>query len=106
MSNRNKLPKLVSTMRVNELGIVEYVLGDGYTLHRAGDKPAKIDPIGVISYWENGQLHRKRGPAIINHDGSKSYYRKGEWLMTVRADGEIYVRDANGNMTALGESYE
>ena len=99
---KKKSPKLVSTMRVNEIGIVEYVLEDGYTLHRAGNKPAKIDPIGCFSYWENGLLHRKRGPAVINHDGSKSYYRNGEWLMTVRADGEIFVRDAAGNMTSLG----
>lgn len=65
MSNRNKLPKLVSTMRVNPHGIVEYVLEDGHTLHRDGDLPAKIDPIGVFSYWKNGKLHRKNGPAVI-----------------------------------------
>ena len=97
----NKPIRLKSTMRVNPHGIVEYVLEDG-TLHRDGDLPAKIDPIGVFSYWKNGRLHRKNGPAVINHDGSKSFYHNGEWLMTVRADGKTFVNDRNGNMVCLG----
>lgn len=101
MSNKKSV-KLKSTMRVNEIGIVEYVLEDGFTLHRDGNKPAKIDPIGCFSYWVNGKLHRKNGPAVINHDGSKSFYHHGEWLMTVRADGETYVNDRNGDMVSLG----
>jgi hypothetical protein len=100
--SKNKSIRLKSTMRVNPHGIVEYVLEDGHTLHRDGDLPAKIDPIGVFSYWKNGRLHRKNGPAVINHDGSKSFYHNGEWLMTVRADGETFVNDRNGNMVCLG----
>ena len=92
---------LKSTMRVNDFGIVEFVLDDGYTLHRT-DGPAKIDPIGHFSYWVKGKLHRKNGPAVINHDGSKSFYHNGEWLMTVRTDGETYVRDSDGDMVSLG----
>jgi hypothetical protein len=100
--SKNKSIRLKSTMRVNPYGIVEFVLEDGHTLHRDGDLPAKIDPIGVFSYWKNGKLHRKNGPAVINHDGSKSFYHNGEWLMTVRADGETFVNDRNGNMVCLG----
>ena len=54
MSNKKSV-KLKSTMRINEFGIVEYVLEDGYTLHRDGNKPAKIYPIGCFSYWVNGR---------------------------------------------------
>jgi hypothetical protein len=103
MSSKKSV-KLKSTMRVSECGIVEYVLDDGYTLHRNDDRPAKIDPIGVFSYWVNGRLHRRRGPAVVGPDGSKSFYHNGEWLMTVRADGETYVNDRNGNMVCLGNT--
>jgi len=99
----SKKPKKInSTMRINEFGIVEFVMDDGYSLHRDHDQPAKIDPCGVFSYWYNGKLHRKNGPAVVNHDGSKSYFHHGEWLMTVRADGQIFVNDKRNDMVSIG----
>jgi len=46
-------------------------------LHRKGG-PAIIDADGGEEWYENGQLHREGGPAIIDADGGEEWYENGQ----------------------------
>ena len=45
------------------------------------DKPeCRISANGTKSWWLNGKLHRKNGPAIIRYDGHKEWIINGELI--------------------------
>jgi hypothetical protein len=47
--------------------------------HSFNDRPAVIFPNGYKAWYENGILHKKRGPAIITDKGVKVYYVNGQF---------------------------
>jgi hypothetical protein len=47
----------------------------GGLLHREGDKPAVIYTTGRQEWYRYGKLHRINGPAIINSEGDRFYYK-------------------------------
>ena len=54
------------------------------------DGPAVIDSDGYKAWYKNGQLHREDGPAIIRPNGSKEWYINGKLH---REDGPAIMDD-------------
>lgn len=62
--------------------------------HRDGDMPAMIFHDGSRSWYKNGKLHRDRDlPAVIDHDGTLGWYQNGE---RHRDNDQPAVIDADG----------
>ncbi len=60
------------------------------------DKPILFDPTqgqkGVFKQWRrNGELHNDAGPALIEEDGTETYYRHGV-IHRPEADGPAITK--------------
>jgi len=63
------------TMTTDNHGNIQYTL---YGLCHREDGPAIIEADGSQSWYLNGKLHREDGPAIIEADGSQEWCINGE----------------------------
>jgi len=66
--------------------------------HREGDKPAVINPNGILVYYKEGKCHREGDkPAVIDFiSGSVSYYKEGKYHRD--GDKPAFIL-ANGTMS-------
>lgn len=70
---------------IGEGGLVQEWWQNG-SLHRENNMPAKVYASGRKEWWLYGRLHREGGAAIINTDGSHSWYRNGVHLGSTTSD--------------------
>jgi len=57
-----------------------YLSNKGKEYRHKENGPAIIQNDGTVSWWFNNKLHRKNGPAIIIYDGTKEWYLNGKKL--------------------------
>lgn len=53
-------------------------------------KVKRVDEDGIQRWYQNGQLHREDGPAIIWANGDKHWYKNGKCH---RKDGPAIIRE-------------